>query len=616
MASPLTEEIPLTERYDGWQQEVGGLGSTRDKHVGISFDRSGRMNRRSLDAMYESNAIAARYVDLIVDESFREGWKFKDASFDGKGADLYKRLRDEMALDASVAQAAKWSRLYGYALNMVPTNAEPRYPLGLSTPTCMYATFPIAGGACNEVRPLNQDKTLGSATYRKILNHEITPILGGDTVIVHRSHSYAFEPIPMPYGSVTNAEGLGVGPSVLDRLFEPLSRYGASHAHANALLYVASIMFLKLDGWSKDYKKVGGPELLQKKIADMRQQLDSLGLLGLDKNDELGTASHSVTGAFQLVEKMSDYLSAHVDMPREILFNESPTGLRGGELSGPQALWYGKVKTYQVKTIEPALRHAIDIAALVWDYGGDYEIEWAELWKETEKEKAERYKLLSEADRAYFEMGVISSEEIREARFVKGSLSVIEVTAEDIDPLDTTANEVELPDPEPSQEAPPAQPEKPADEALSGGQITSLLAIAEKATTGAITRESAIEIVKVSFPSHAGRAEALVGLPAQPVAPAPAAAQPEPEADVQGGEFEAPPSTDPIPSDLVTPKRAGELMGGEDSPIHSRTITNLMNTGKLRYFGLGSQRRVSAAEVKALAQAHETPEDIVIGSSS
>lgn len=66
------------------------------------------------------------------------------------------------------------------------------------------------------------------------------------------------------------------------------------------------------------------------------------------------------------------------------------------------------------------------------------------------------------------------------------------------------------------------------------------------------------------------------------------------------------PSTDPIPDDLMSPREAAERFG-----LPTRSITILIDKGALRFWGIGSHRQVSMADIAALAKKHEQEQDLI-----
>lgn len=577
----LASRLAPAPRGDDWAQLIGGLGSIRDKHVGIEFQRKRRLTRRQLEALYEQNPIAARVVDLIVDEALREGWEFETVEHADPIA-LHERIQKEIQLDRGLEQAGKWSRLYGGALLIATTDAKPQWPIGMQD---VRVAYPVAVESERQALPLKMDDVLGSPTYKRVTTYQVTT-LSGASVDMHASHAIPFEPIRLPVEAQReNNSGSQWGPSVLGRMHDSLSRYGASYGYANAMLYTASILYVQFAGWREDYLKPGGRDILARKIADMRAGLDSLGLLGLDAEDKLASVSHSFAGTFEILDRMANQLAASADMPKEILFNESPAGLNAGSLSGPQEIWFAKVRSFQRLVLEPAIEHVLKIVFRAWGIPGAFKIRWKPLWTRSEAADAELAAKNAATDKAYWEMGALSDGEIRENRFVKGNAGPIVVDADEepealeLVPGETAAEPVEAP-------AEIAAPPKAPD----------LIAILEKMNTGVITYAQAIGVLAESVPALRGREASVLGpAPIVPVAPAPA-----PQANALAAA--APPASNaPMPGDAKPVREAAAMYG-----VKTRTITRLIETGKLGYWGFGTHKIVSLAELATAAKAHES----------
>lgn len=94
------------------------------------------------------------------------------------------------------------------------------------------------------------------------------------------------------------------------------------------------------------------------------------------------------------------------------------------------------------------------------------------------------------------------------------------------------------PPPAPAPEATPAEPppQEPAKQAMSGGQITSLIDIVERYRSGSLPRESAHEMLVAIFPVTADQASRMLGPELE--APAPAPTPEPPEVEEEGEEPE------------------------------------------------------------------------------
>lgn len=595
--SERTDAATAREIMDDWTQEVGGIGSFRDRHVGIAFAKRKPLSQKERDALYQQNAFAARVVDLIVDEALMESWEFEHVEGADNLVELRDRVQKAIGLDDALARVAKWSRKDGFALLTIPTDADPKMPIGLQRVTNVYT---LAVEPERNVVPLYTDDQVGSETYRKTTYYQVNT-LGGDTVEMHRSHCVAFEPIELPIETLqesTTGTTNGKGPSVIDRVYDQLSRYGSSHAFAIAMLYVASLMVIKFEGYAADFRKPSGRTLLQRKAQRMRAQMDALGILMLDKSDEIANVSHTTTGIVDILDRVAQALAAASDMPREILLNESPNGLRGGDLTGAQEIWHKKIRAFQRRVLQPAIEQVLAIVFRSWSLGGAdgtcFSIKWRDLWTPTPAAEAETSLKLAQADEIAYNVGGVGADEIRSDRFVRGNRGPLRVDApKPATPFDLSTSTPEL--------APADAAETtatPADEAMNGAQIASLISIMTNLNQGLLTYPQAIGALGVAFPSLRGREAAVLGPPplVAPVAPMPAA--PIAPAAPAG----PPPSAGPEPGDSISARDAGAKYG-----VSTRTITRMIERGELSYWGLGAHKRVSASELAEAAKRHEQP---------
>ncbi len=493
-------------------------------------------------------------------------------------ADAIKAELDAAGLSCALEQSTRWSRLYGGALTVIAvTDSGPPDQAMLVSPASRLLRF--VSIPAERARPLDQDVGLMSPTYGKILRYQVTGIATRSTD-VHHSRAIPHEPIKLPL-EAQNRDGAsavtGWGPSVLDRLFDDLGRYGATGAHAVSMMYGASLLYMQLDGYRAEAQTKAGMARVQARADATRRALDSYGLLVMDSADSIGSLTHQLNGAGELMDKSKDRLAGATPYPREILFNESPAGLNAGELSGPQEIYFASVESWRKQEVDPGLRRAIDLVIKMHGLRIDsYDIEWAPLWTHSDAADSEVYARNAVADAIYIDKGVIPAEVVTEERFVRGKLGRIEIPGEqtaaplELDPADVEAEE--------AASATPA--ETPADTA-------SLLEIIKAVNMRELTYEQGLGALAVAFPTLATRAATVLGPPPSPGAPA----LPQPQQQQ---------STDDLPGDRVTVQEAAKRFG-----IKTRSITRLIEKRLIKFWGFGSHRVVSIAEVEAAAKAHE-----------
>jgi len=605
-ASAKHAALPQAARQDDWTSSSSSLGGVRDKHRGIAFGRRPRLTRQALDALYEQHALAARIVDLVVDDALREGWSLRSVTTaDGSAIDV-ARVRselDDIGIDEALSQAAKWSRLHGGALLVIPAIGSGVASEAMSIVPGQTHLMRLVVVPAERAQPQQQDVGLFSPTYGRTLEWQITG-LASESTMVHHSRVIPFEAVRLPIDSLQFYNRGGWGPSILERVWDELGRDGAAASHAVSMLYIASITYLKLAGYKEDHQTREGAEKIREILARVRENLDSLGLLGMDTEDELGNLSITLAGATDIMDRTRDRVTAAAGRyPREILFNESPAGLGAGVLSGPQEIYFAGVRAWQHEVLEPAIDRILEvyfatrgIDATAW------EVDFEPLWTKSDTHESEAHARNAAADTAYVAMGALTADEVREQRFSQGVIGALTIQADvDVEPLDLEAGMVE------ANTEPAVAASSPEDTAMDGAQISSMLGIIVKVNTGELSYDQGIGALGVAFATLRGRESSVLGprpavAPVNPNLPPPVAAV----GDEPGAELEPPPSTGPMPDDLVPVREAAEKFR-----VPTRTITLAIQREQLGYWGLGTHKMVSLAEVAELATAHRATEPVV-----
>jgi phage-related protein (TIGR01555 family) len=559
-------------RTDDWASTTGALGGIRDKHTSLYFAARPRLPRARLTTLYTEDPIVARCCDQMADDCFRTPWEFDEWDADDITAKDAMGLIEPYGIEGVLGQTFRWGALYGLGAATIQVQGcgAPHTPLVARPRSPLYKSKVLVADDC---QPYEVDTGWGSESYGDVLSYQVMGLAGSSSLIkVHASRLLVYEPIPLPMLERRSSAN-GCGPSIVERLFNALGKDGAASSHAIAMMYIASLLYVKLKGYKDAAKTDDGRNKIRDMLALTRQQLDSLGLLGLDADDEIGNLTLAVTGAHELMDRMRDRLAAASPMPREILFKESPTGLRGGELTGPQALWYGAVDSFRRDVAAPLLSQWLRVAfACLGVTVRKWTIKWAPLWMPTQAELAANQLTLAQADQIRIESGPLSPTEVRDHRFVKGSVEPVR-----IEPT-APAAALALPTPEDMAAEAGGAPADVAAEAMNGAQVDKLVAIAEKVKAGLLDRDAALALVQAAYPGVAvALAERIVG----PV--------PDPNAAPEDAAF--------ADGDMVKVQRAAELLG-----VHTTSVMNeIAKAGpeRVRVRGVGGQRVVSIRDLRA-----------------
>lgn len=590
--------VPV-ERSDSFFSTNSNLGSIHDKSTGLIYVWRRQLTEDALNAMYVQNGIIARIVDLKVQDAFRTPWKIADCDVQLDHKQIMSDM-DDLRVNSSLIKGWQWGNLYGGAGIVLPVRdgRKPRMRMDLGNIVQMYPLQVVAARNC---LPYEMDSAFGSPTYQQIISYDVTGLTTRrGSVRVHHSRIIPIEPIELPTDLAARISygNHGWGPSIIERVYEALGWAGSSKQHAIAMMYIASILYLKIHGYRDAHKGKEGKKLIRELLAETRKNLDALGILGLDSADELGSLTLSITGAHELIDRMENAIVAYQEMPREIVLNESPAGLNAGQLSGPQEIWFHKVQAFREQRVTPQLDRVLEVY-FAWRGipAREWKIEWEPLWTRSENELADIASKNAATDESLWRTGAASADEIRHHRLVLGRLDPLRVDegeTDDLPPLDL-ASEVAA-----QQQATAPAPEvtTPADTAMNGPQIASMMEIVQNVAAGLLPRDSAIGIIGAAFPSLRGREEAILGSaglglpplaagPAVPGGPPVAAGAPDEASEPVQAAYEPPPG-----EPLMTAQEIHAQLG-----VSPASLKSMRQRGEIGAWQFGGRWRFAKSEV-------------------
>ena len=421
------ENIP---HADAFANALTALATAKDKSSYGLFIERPDLDLDTLNGIYEQDAIAARVVDRLVDDGTREGFTVtgEDEAFDF--ASIQSQLEDLDAVNA-VADAWRWSRLYGGALLVMVVNdgRKMHQPLNLKTATKL-ASLQVLESPF--VSPSGFNPGLGARAFRRPELYDITVPFGSDkndARQIHRSRVIRFDGVRVaPTRMIQNN---GWGPSVLDRVYTEISSLGEVMGYARAIMHDISIQVYKLQGMRE---QLCGDARSQAEIRavmeTIRMSVDNLHVLALDAEDDFIEVNRNVSGLKDLIEKFIDALVRATNMPRTVLLGESPSGLNA---SGDNEIrsWFDFVASQQRLTLTPVVTRLLEVIFAIRSNKGEqvpdeFSVEYNPLWQPTQQERADTYLKMSQGDQIYMLNSVQSPDEVRARLISEGFLAPLD----------------------------------------------------------------------------------------------------------------------------------------------------------------------------------------------
>lgn len=421
----------------GWMNSITGLGTfSRDKVMQAQYIDSLRISDPELAALYHSNDLAAKIVELRPKEMFRRGYElvFPDPDGEAKGgqngnAELAQEVTEygvNLRVNEMCRDAAIMGRLFGGTLLIIGADDG------------QDVTKPLNEDNIRSIRYLNMvdRRFLFAHTYYgdpfspkfgEIEIYQVTNAFGDQQQsFIHESRVLRFDGNPVEI--LKKRQLMGWTLSVLQRPYDVLRAFDSSFQAAANLLVDASQGVFKLKGLM-DMIASGERTTLQTRMQMVDMSRSTARSLLLDEeNESFERVSTSFAGIPDTLQVFMQRVASAADMPVTILFGREPSGLNAtGEADFQH--FYDTIANEQKNSLEPLLRRLYTLICKAKDAPTSgrmpehgLEINWHALKEPNDLEKAELYTKMAQADSQYVTNQIVMPEEIALSRFRGGKL--------------------------------------------------------------------------------------------------------------------------------------------------------------------------------------------------
>ncbi len=417
-------------RLDSYKNAMTKLGTGLDKSRATTFEGRDFLDYQTLECLYEFDGTAAKIIDTVVDDAIEGGFTVESEDIDWP--ELKAVMKKTKTLE-SLGELWRWARLYGgaVAIPLMDSRSKMASPLQPRSIRSLTGWNVIPSPW---VHPELHDSALQGANFSRPKMYRIGVPHGtaerhdpkSSNARIHWTRVIRMDGCRVsPYRVIDND---GWSPSVLERVFVQLRSLGSAMGYAENILHEISMLALKLEGFRD--AMTGGKDSqdeMARVLANIKQNLDLLHVLGMDTQDELIEVNRNVSGLEALIVKFEDALVRVTGMSRNILLGQSPAGMNanGGH---ERKEWNKKVAKQRDIFLLPALEQALRFHLYAQGKDPDeleYEIKFAPVDPPTPQEKADTAQKEAQADEIYYRIGVASAEEIRERKIADGSLVAV-----------------------------------------------------------------------------------------------------------------------------------------------------------------------------------------------
>lgn len=374
------------------------------------------MSQQEIVAMYETDWLARKIVDIIPQDMTRE-WR----TWQHKRAEALYDAEKQFRFRHRVRRGVTLGRLFGGGAILIGKGDKyPDEPLDVTT---------IKQGGLKYLHAFSRHQLstedyvtdLNDPAFGQPLYYRISPANVGQSaerdlrdVKIHRSR-FVFFPGLEPADEMFAAEA-GWGTPLFQIVRSAIIHAGASPANAAALTEEAKVDLIKIPNLHALISDDEGVQRIVERLTLANVLKSNVNMLILGGDEEFDRKQLNLAGFADLIHVHLQIACGAADIPVTRLLGQSPAGLNA---TGESDLrnYYDKLRGHQNTDLteeidrldEALIRHVMGSRPLSATY------EWTELWQPTEQERATTFNVKMDGITKLNGLGLLAPEELRPA---------------------------------------------------------------------------------------------------------------------------------------------------------------------------------------------------------
>ena len=390
--------------FDGFVNLLKSFGSSNDTREQTTYGATKRISRlwQVLEDLYATSWLAAKVVDIPVEDAFREGRTFNIEKTDTKKAleDFYIQIDDKIEL------GLKYARIYGgAALILVSTDDNLSKPI---TSMQQGDLINIAVVDTTQLIPQNLDRNPLSITYLKPTSFNII----GSSQAIDESRVIYID------GTTTTHKerelNNGFGSSIYERLYYNIQDASQTNVSIRNLVEQSNLDVVAMDGLNEAVSSGdAGETAVKERIQILSQMKSILNTIAIDSKDSYVNIAKNFSTLDSIQMNMFMLVSAAADIPFTRFMGKSAEGLSAtgeGDLRNYYDSVKSKIQIGKLKRIYDILDPIVNIHLNGVDEPFDYEFN--PLYQMSKKELADINKIQADTYAIYLDRGVVTDEAV------------------------------------------------------------------------------------------------------------------------------------------------------------------------------------------------------------
>lgn len=423
----------MTQNADGAYENVFmNVGNRGDRGAYTRTLAAPTWTQHQPDNLYDCDGFAAKIIDKPAEEMTRAGYCIEGID---DGDDVIADL-EKISTTQKLAQAIKWSDLYGGALIVLLVNDGGEFDQPLR---------PDAAKEIEQIRVYDRWQVSRHRLYQDPADkrfgqteiYHIAPSTG-NPYTVHESRCIALDGMECSPRRRDINDGWGV--SRLQKAYDQLERMNMAHYWSNALIERAQQAVHGIPDLTGLLSQPGGEELVKTRLnlVDMSRCINNTVVI--DSQESYDIKSTSFSGVTDIVDRLGLALCAVTGFPESVMFGRQQGGLNSTGAADMQQ-WYAHIEQRQHIDFLPALRRIVDLQLrIMGKWTADFEIECEPLYVPSAKETSDVELNRAKTAEIYVNMQAVDPSEIRQTLREDGPYEI------DDTEIETGEPEVEIED--------------------------------------------------------------------------------------------------------------------------------------------------------------------------
>lgn len=411
----IEREESLQSLYDSLENLVTMLGTESDKRMHGRFVNkkmlSAAENRAEIEAMYRTDWLSGKAVDIIPDDMTRNWRRFITDDYDEVQVEELEEEERRLNVRGNFHEAHKWARLYGGCLIILAVDDGRRSDEPLDWDRVKKGSFRhmkvIDRHFCSPSETLIMDPM--SPEFGLPVSYR----LAESSIRIHHSRVIRFDGVQLPLEALRRNNYWS--DSILDRMYNAILNANTILDSSATMVSDTNVDVIKVKGLMNYLATAEGTKKIHKRFAldNFLKSYINAHLIDAE-GEEYSRESNTFTGLPDLTDRSLEVAVAAVDIPATRFLGRSAQGLNAtGE--GDLRNYYDRVSSDQEIHYRPKLDKVDKLMALNlgWDIEGKkLQFAFNPLYQMTQMEELEMQKRKAERDAFYWDRDIVPSSAI------------------------------------------------------------------------------------------------------------------------------------------------------------------------------------------------------------